>query len=271
MEIIVINLDRATERWHAMQKSAETVVPPEVPFVRLAATDGATLTDDDLAMRVSPAVLLYLRERWRLCDPLVLSSRGAVGASYSHVRCWERVAASSDPAACALILEDDVCLSPDLVDAARTLASTPTSWDAVLLGWHWMPSTVDPRPRRPVTLPPSPQHPNPLALTTWERDSCGAHAYVVSRAGALRLLRHAYPLELHIDHYMAVTAVLGLLRGYAWPHNLAHQCLGGVQAAIPHWEPQRLNAKVGLPDAALGSVVLVLLGAVVVVVAVLRR
>lgn len=265
MEVLVINLDRATDRWHAVQTAAITACPPDVPLVRVAATDGATLSEADLAARVAPSVLVYLRERWRLCDPLVLSSLGAVGASCSHVRCWERVAGDQGPP-CALILEDDVCLTPELIAAARTLSVDPTAWDAVLLGWHWMPSTVDPwRTRRPVVLSSA------LALTTWERDSCGAHAYMVSRSGARRLLRHAHPLELHVDHYLAVAAVLGLVRGYAWPENLAGQCLGGVQAAIPHWEPHRLNAKVGLPDAALGSVLLVLLGTAVAVIAVLRR
>lgn len=259
VEVLVVNLDRAPARWAHMRAAIAAALPAEWPVVRVPATDGAALDDDALRALVAPGVLAGIRRRARICDPCVLDTVAAVGASCSHLRCWERVAAAADPHAVALVLEDDACVTPELAAAVAALAVAPRpmAWDAVLLGWTWMPSSHWRGPRRPA--PPG-AVPGVPGLRRWERDSCGAHAYVVSHAGARRLCAHARPLELHVDHYLGVAAVLGLVRGYAWPDRLAHQCLGPVEAAIPHWQGWRtVNARLLLPDAPLGAVLLILL------------
>lgn len=263
LEILVINLDRAPERWAEMRTALAgllSAAPAPVPVVtRLAATDGSRMTWSELRGLVAPAVLRRLDARHRVCDPLVLDSRGAVGAYHSHLRCWERLAVDPNPAACALVLEDDVCPTAELLAAARGLAAGPwdqRSWDAVQLGWMWMPSsTTWWRPRRVVAATDAPG-----PLTTWERDSYGAHAYVVGREGARRLVRHARPLELHVDHFLAVASVLGIVRGRAWPRSLTVQCRSGLQAAIPHWTSwSTTSARLLLPDARFGTICLLLL------------
>lgn len=248
-----INLDGATQRWEHLRREADRS-GVALRLHRLAATRGAALTAGELAALVSPPVQRNLARRLRVCDPLVLNTAGAVGASCSHLRCWEHVAAHADPDHWALVLEDDVCLRPGaFAGAVRALAAHPRGdWDAIQLGWHWFPSTVTPlRRRRPVVLGAG----GP-ALTTWERDSFGAHAYALTRTGARRLLALARPLELHVDHFLAVVAVLGDVRGYAWPESVASQCRADLPSDLRHWDPWRINPKVALPDAPLWAVVL---------------
>jgi hypothetical protein len=40
----------------------------------------------------------------------------------------------------------------------------------------------------------------------------GAHAYIVSRKGAKALMDKAYPIELHVDAYMAYMSRMGYLK-----------------------------------------------------------
>lgn len=49
-----------------------------------------------------------------------------------------------------------------------------------------------------------------VSLTDIQDDFSGSHAYMVSRAGAQRLLNHALPIELQLDSYLAVSAMVGL-------------------------------------------------------------
>ena len=121
------------------------------------------------------------------------------------------------------------------------------AWDMVQLGWIPMPSLVTPwRTRQwvqglPEGVPP---------MTTWECNGFGSHAYVVVSAciqrererhcpvptprGARHLLALALRMELHVDQFLGVVAMLGRVRGYAWPTNLVSQCLGAMQARTTH-------------------------------------
>ena len=84
-------------------------------MTRVEATDGSTLTATQLNAALSPLAMLQIRERWRVCDPLVIDTAAAAGASLSHVRCWE-LASGASAAVCSLILEDDACMTKELSD-----------------------------------------------------------------------------------------------------------------------------------------------------------
>lgn len=258
-EVWGINMDASPQRWTHLQTQVAQCLPG-VPMRRLSATKGADLSPEQVQGLVSPQVQQNLSHRLRVCDPLLLNTLGAVGASCSHMRCWEHVAAAPPGRRhWALILEDDCCLDADgMAQAIQALeASDHGAWDLVQLGWHLFPSMATPwRRRQPVSV-------GGLDLTTLERDSFGAHAYVVTAHGARRLLACAQPLELHVDHFMAVASQVGCVRGYAWPRSVASQCLGSVQSHIKHWDPWNTNAKVMLPDASPSSWLLVLVCLVV--------
>ena len=149
----------------------------------------------------------------------------------------------------------------------------------VQLGWFHLPSfvssaggthahthtpalSVSPWRRRhpvPGTDPP---------LTTWECTGYGSHAYMVTPRGARRLLAHALPMEMHVDAYLGIMASLGLVRGYAWPKNLASQCRSWVQHSIPHvtFDAWTVNWKLLTPDLPLGSFLLLVTLALVLLV-----
>jgi GR25 family glycosyltransferase involved in LPS biosynthesis len=122
--VLVINMARAPQRWAMLRETMHTIWP-DAPVRRVEATDGAALTERELAALVAPGTQVQLRDphsqghqrgggaglaAWRVCDPLVLDSPGALGASCSHAHCWE-LAAAPDAPECTLVLEDDACPS----------------------------------------------------------------------------------------------------------------------------------------------------------------
>ncbi|MCL6707225.1 glycosyltransferase family 25 protein [Pseudomonas sp. R2.Fl] len=93
MAIYLINMDRDADRLAHM-----SVQLKGLPFERLRAFDGRSLSDEDLA--------LIRAER-----PNASWSRGQIGCFFSHLEAWRRIAEGDD--AYGLVLEDDLHLSED--------------------------------------------------------------------------------------------------------------------------------------------------------------
>lgn len=72
------------------------------------------------------------------------------------------------------------------------------------------------------------------------RESHGAHAYMISREGAQRLLEKAYPIELHVDAYMAFMARLGYIR-MLWHPIIEIESPDGLDTDIAHGGTELLN------------------------------
>jgi GR25 family glycosyltransferase involved in LPS biosynthesis len=114
---------------------------------------------------------------------------GAVGASLSHIEAWRRLQASHAPA--YIIFEDDTEIPADFrVRMEQLLKELPEEWDMVHLQKRSFANKADCKP-----IPGSKfEHCTSLM---------GAWAYLVSRQGAEKLLKRCFPIEMHIDAYMA--------------------------------------------------------------------
>jgi GR25 family glycosyltransferase involved in LPS biosynthesis len=100
-----------------------------------------------------------------------------------------------------LVFEDDATIPIDLVPRLRhILANLPPDWDILQLQRTQFASGPGCKP-----IPGD----SPWELCT---SLIGTHAYLVSRRGAKRLLEKAYPIELHVDAYMAYMARLEHVR-----------------------------------------------------------
>ena len=275
-----------------MQRLCARVWPAGPRPERVDAVDGRRLWETDrgrLLALLTPQAADHLGRPHRLCNSMRLNSPAAVGCTCSHLLCWQRVRARGRP---ALILEDDCCVErPDELRGAIGALGSPapslplfssdrgggrggtvgagrhpvgrraagTGWGAgrALLPashprdrWVSVPSSwARPGLRRPVPG-------SRPALTTWESDVFGSHAYLVTPAGAARLLERALPMEVHVDVYLALLSVLGRVRGHAWPRNLVTQCQGWLQASIPHLDIGLFSWKQLLPDLPLALLLL---------------
>lgn len=175
MPVYVVNLPRDADR---MQRMAAQLEALGLRFERIDAVLGRALSDAERATLYDAE-----RNRHRFHDPLV---PGEIGCYASHLKVWQRLVDGRDEA--ALVLEDDVLLRPALVPVLHAVATLPPRWDMVkLIG----------RDRE------SPWRAWPLCegiqLIRYRRVPSLTSAYVVSRAGATKLLAHRRPFFRPID------------------------------------------------------------------------
>ena len=184
-KLYYINLDKRKDRRELFENQEALVAMPEVE--RISAVHGLSIdiTNDKrigLQTRVQ-TVTQYRRSHYEI------HSRGAIGASFSHIKAWQAFLKSG--ADYGLIMEDDADLPTTLSMMVRDCAKElPSEWGIWILGWNHTPTD-----------------------SKWEHKSfrqvyhfIGAHSYIVSKKAAKLLLDEAFPIETHIEHYMSNVA-----------------------------------------------------------------
>lgn len=188
---VVVNMKRNEKRFEGVKRELDR---EGVKFERLEAVEGKKLNASERRSQVTALARVFL-------------TPGMMGCFLSHRRCWERCAATGED---LLVFEDDVVVEPDF---ARRLCvamdDLPANWDVMLLGalglvhperkyglwWllHFLPSVFflpwhgfrwKPRISELVHVPLRP---------------AGTHAYVISPAGARRLLDACPRASYHVD------------------------------------------------------------------------
>jgi len=169
----LINLDRSVERLVTMREMFDRI---DVPFERVAAIDGRSLTDEQRAV--------HLARR----GPLALES-GELGCLLSHRAIWRRIAAgASDYGA---VFEDDVQVSPRLRSLLAASDWIASDADIVKLETH----------RETVVLHGQTRRATPgFELRRLQSCNIGAAAYIVSRRGADTLLASFSQMRGPVDH-----------------------------------------------------------------------
>ena len=175
LPLVFINLDKDSERRTRIEgQLAHLGLPGE----RLPAVWWKHLPPAEQS-------LLYSAERNHglYYQPLVDGEKGCYA---SHIQAWRQLLASDAPA--LVVLEDDVRLTPQFAEVVKAIAALQEPWDMVkLLG----------RDREKVrsqrTLVPG------TALVDYSRVPSMTAGYVVSRAGAAKLLAHRQPFGRPID------------------------------------------------------------------------
>eukprot|EP01065_Artemidia_motanka_P023144 TRINITY_DN2757_c0_g1_i4.p1 TRINITY_DN2757_c0_g1~~TRINITY_DN2757_c0_g1_i4.p1 ORF type:complete len:269 (+),score=48.27 TRINITY_DN2757_c0_g1_i4:232-1038(+) len=210
---LVINLDRRRDR---MERFVRLLgADPGGRWLlstsrRLPGVDGASLDISSVpAAVVSPRAVaeLSLHEASNAPtidrkdpqrDPMGTFSahltRGALGCALSHRKAWQLVEALDLD--WALILEDDLFfVRSDFRESLQCVVSQmQTGWDIVYLGYHG---------GRPTLEGAAPQ---PLLVSCGGTLMCGIYGYMLSRAGAQKLLGSVFPLEEQVDVAMARAA-----------------------------------------------------------------
>lgn len=192
LKAYVINLDRSEDRLAHMRAELGRV---GVDFERIAAIDGAEMDADALAafQQARPAK----PGGWL---------PGEVGCFLSHFEAWRRVAEAEEP--WAVVLEDDLRVSPDL---PRLLASPdwiPADADAVRLEAN---RTMRLRRPRPIAVAPG------RRLFTAVSGTTGSGAYILSRSAARRLIQAPAEMQSSVDEFLfkpKMSAVARALRRY---------------------------------------------------------
>jgi glycosyl transferase family 25 len=221
---VCISLDRRPDRWNNIKASADAA---GLPLERLSAVDAKSFeAHKHPAVSVGTAHNIYYgvrRSHYEIDTP------GAVGASLSHFKAWTQAAQGSAPA--LIVFEDDAVIPPDFCQRLEAvLAALPSTggWDVIQFQLTDYGDGVT--GCKPL------EEEKPWQLCT---SLMGAYAYMVSREGARKLLERAYPIELHVDAYMAYMCRLGHIR-MMW-HPLIDLPTPDMGSDIAHGDTGILN------------------------------
>ena len=175
LPLVFINLDKDSERRTRIEgQLAHLGLPGE----RLPAVWWKHLPPAEQS-------LLYSAERNHglYYQPLVDGEKGCYA---SHIQAWRQLLASD--ASALVVLEDDVRLTPQFADVVNAIAALQEPWDMVKLLGRDREKVRSQRPLVPGT-----------ALVDYSRVPSMTAGYVVSRAGAAKLLAHRQPFGRPID------------------------------------------------------------------------
>jgi glycosyl transferase family 25 len=185
MPVMVVNMARSTERW---QRAQARLAALGLSAKRIEAVDGAMLPDEErVRLRGDCAT-----HRWYF-DQL---SAAEFGCYASHLRCAQHLLDMDWPR--ALVLEDDFVADERLPAVLEDLASPELDYDIVKLHSGRLGGHVE----RELG--------HGCALVRHSRVPMSTVAYVISRAGAEKLLLHALPVRRPIDVQMKYWWEMGM-------------------------------------------------------------
>ena len=192
--MVCISLDRRPDRWAEFSKRAKTA---DVRVLRLPAVDAKEF---DAVKHSAVSLLTAHNIKFKVRRAhYEIDTAGAVGASLSHFKAWNYLINSASSS--LIVFEDDAMIPADFKERLeKVVAELPQEWDMITF-------------YNTEFLTSRGCKPDP---TTAPLESCnglmGAHAYMISRRGAQRLLARAYPIELHVDAYIAFMARMGHIK-----------------------------------------------------------
>ncbi|MFY8119427.1 MAG: glycosyltransferase family 25 protein [Roseateles sp.] len=180
LPLIYINLQRDAERHRRMQSE----------FSRLGLH--ADRQEAVLWTALSPAeqARLYSEELNKRQFHKTLSN-GEKGCYASHLQAWKDLIDSTHEA--LVVLEDDVRLEPQFAEVITAIGSLPRGWDMIKLIGHLDARSAPSRQGRAKPLCPGYQ------LVEYKRVPSLTAGYVISRAGAAKLLQGRIPFGRPID------------------------------------------------------------------------
>jgi len=189
--ILVISLDRRPDRWAKFQERAAAANIDPSRIIRISAVDAKTLdAERHPAVGILAAHNIHYKTRRAHYE---IDSPGAIGCSLSHFKTWTWVRDSTRDTNAVIIMEDDTSIPLNFNEGlAQIVADLPPSWDAVsfyntqFAGLEYGCTAI--KGKEPWSACES---------------LMGSHAYMVSRAGARKLLEKAYPIDIHVDAYIA--------------------------------------------------------------------
>ena len=226
LEYHVINLDRDKERWESVVEELVSKGVPKRKIKRIKAVYGANLTPEELATNTTFVARHF-------------STKGTIGCYLSHRSCWEQTLNSNQPY--QIFLEDDVLVADNFSQKVATILqeietdcpdTRNGNWDVIFLGalgcvhpnqrkhgLNWIAAIMSGGLRRPkAELEGAPHCHLPLR-------PLGAHAYILSKRGAQKLLQHCWRVSGHVD---VVAWGLPSLTVVSAHPMLAHQNMGSV-------------------------------------------
>lgn len=183
----VINLEDRKDRWKHMQPILQRNTKLDIQRF-----NAIRLSEHEAVAKLSR----YARNEFKKerKDYAAIRGVGAVSCFVSHYSVWKDFL-ESDKLFC-LVLEDDLDPATDLQTQVENLLKDQ-HWEIGLLGWMPAPIKLD----------------NAGYVISYPQIEgyFGAHAYLLTRKAASKLVKNAFPLEMQVDYYMqSIASEFGL-------------------------------------------------------------
>jgi glycosyl transferase family 25 len=175
MHAYVINLERSPERRAKVTANLDRC---GVDYEIVTAVDGRDL---DAAGKVIPGYL----DKFRL---------GEAGCALSHIIVYRKIIA--DGLDCALVLEDDIIVPPELTTIAAAVAKCLHGAEVALLNFD-SEEIVQVSRVGTIDLPATRQLVSPVDV----RQPSSTAAYVITREACARMIERAFPIETTADDW----------------------------------------------------------------------
>jgi GR25 family glycosyltransferase involved in LPS biosynthesis len=199
--IVIINLERDQDRLQRALKQLE-----HYPVTRYPAVNGK-----DVDLQQVP-ISLYTRHLIQhpcdRCSHQQINSLGGVGCYLSHCSVWNTY---KDSPSGVIVFEDDLQVCRDFDEKFdHVINHIPPDCDVLSFGYLKL------------------LEKNNLIDDVTKSDAFffGTQGYYISPAGMKKLLDYAFPMEVHLDAYIALAAKHGVINLYFTKKSLVQQCHG---------------------------------------------
>lgn len=239
INIYVINLDKDTTRLNNIKLDYDKLeCKNNYNLLRVSAVLGKDLDFSKLNLSIrTRACFDEKRTTHESIDSL-----GVIGCYLSHVKCWNLVLNNSSNDY-GIVCEDDVELNNNLCE------KIPKLWNELVQKY---------KPRTPLILllnaidkfynPNEDENEANGELQRVNGRFFGAGAYILNKNAAAVLLKYAFPIEVHVDSYIAFLSKLGIDNLHTY-HYIHSNLLGfqNTESTLNHsscdncWLPNRLT------------------------------
>jgi GR25 family glycosyltransferase involved in LPS biosynthesis len=192
--VFCINLDRRPDRWKKF--SSQPGIQDIPNLQRFSGIDGSKIPITDNPQISLMSQYNILNKTRRSHDEI--DTKGAVGATLSHTSIWKLFLERYPDKEYCLVFEDDTYI-PERLDeyiehCSKHLDELPNKFDIWLLMYVLMDNKLTP-------IAPHWEKPNNFH---------GFCAYIISRRGCERMLKDAFPIQMHIDRFANMKMNLGM-------------------------------------------------------------
>ena len=191
-KVFCINLDRRNDRWETVKPKIDNNMPKNMPHVeKFSATDGHLLDDCEKQK------LLTLRAKVDMIEPRhtheSIGTVGAIGCYLSHTAIWKMMVEQGWEK--IIVFEDDIEFVSDFSDKFNKVLSEINdnfdkshTFDMLVFGYYTIINMFDEYSE---------------SLYKCNGRYWGNYGYILTQAGAKKMLEGAFPLEMHLDSYIA--------------------------------------------------------------------
>lgn len=184
--VYYINLDRAADRRAGMEERLGLLAAEGVEHTRVSAVDGSKLKPEDLKVYDHDIA----RRKFGLGSNRMTPNE--IACTLSHARVLQAILDAGHDY--AVVLEDDVQLSPAFGAAIKAAGEIKTGYDLIYLNQH-----VRRRHRRIETIKTTA---GPSDIVRMYYTQPCSYSYLVSRKGARKLLDHMFPIIAQYDVFL---------------------------------------------------------------------